>query len=188
MDSIMIGTYAFFIGLSLSVLITVFSNLYHRWKKLDSFVIETDENNLKIRSNPLTLSFNSINLFFVYSLLGIMVSAAKDTQKAYNLLLGIYLLSLIGALVHYYSKSRYRVTVNRERHTLRIKGKVYSLAEYSLRIEEQKYSVLDSPSSDSYGLFIVNANDNRRLVYGYSILTDIQSLKDQIEEKLIPIT
>jgi hypothetical protein len=183
----MIGTYTFFIGLSLSVLITVFSNLYHRWRKIGSFVVITDGNNVTIRSNPLTLTFNSINLFFVYSLLGITVSAVNNTQQAYRLLVGIYVLSLMAALVHYYTKSKYKVIINRERQIVNIKGKMYSLSEFFFIIDEQKYLLLDSPSSDSYGLFITNANNRRRLVYGYSIKSDIQRLKDKIEEKLIPI-
>lgn len=188
MSNTVVGAYAFFIGLSISVLTTVSSNLYHRWKKLGSFVLITDGNSLMIKSNPLTLTFNSINIFFVYSLFGILVGAVKDTQQAYNLLMGIYVLSLIGALVHYYSKSRYNVTINRERNTIEIKGKEYPLSEYFFKIDEQKLSVVDSPSSDSYGLYVVNANNKRKLVYGYSIMSDIQSLKDQIEEKLTPLT
>ena len=185
MDSITIAAYAFYIGLSLSVLIMVSSNLYHRLKSLGSFVIVTSENKLTVKSNLVTLTFNSVNLFFVYSLLCILVGAVKETQKAYSLLLGIYMLSLIGALVHYYSKSRYKVTINRERNTIEIKGKEYPLGEYFFKVDKKRFSILDSPDSNSYGLYIVNTNNKRILVYGYSIIKDLQSLKNQIEEKMI---
>jgi hypothetical protein len=122
-------------------------------------------------------------VFFIYSLFTITV-AANNSGTAYLQLAIIYALSFGLASMGYLRKRKFAIIIDLEKQTLIRKGETNSLKEFS------EFEILDSniwldAGSDSHGLYITGPDKKKQLIYGYSVFTDIEQLKEQIEQRLI---
>jgi hypothetical protein len=181
MDSLYLASITFFTGLALYTLISIASIIYHKRKRLHSFLVEQNADFIRIKRNAVTTQFNLASRFFLYSLFTITAASLNSFTKAVTVIGSIYFLSFIAIVLEYYLKRSYHVMINTNAVTITIENEDYSLEEWTPVIRKKKYDL--SENYDLYGLFIENKEAKLRLVYGYSVLWDIEALKNQIEER-----
>jgi hypothetical protein len=183
MKSSDIATVTMTIGLAGYAVIMISSNLYHKWKKRSSFTITAMGNKNIIKNSALVNIANSIGLFFILSISTVIVAANINNPNIYIQLFIIYTICLVIALSNFYWRKKFSIIIDKELKEISVKGEVFSLTEFNeFEISDRKSWLSDD--LDSYGLYIKNANNDFKLVYGYSVYKDIKKLKEQIESKL----
>ena len=183
MTSLKIATITFTIGLVGYAFTMICSTLFHKLKKKCSFVIIDTADDIIIKNNLTTNIFNSVGHFFLYSLLTCMVAANSSMTNIYFQLLLVYSISLVVVFLEYYYRNKFVIAINKTKQFVKVKGEEYSLEIFSeFEISDRSFWLTDD--FDSYGLYIKSADNKRKLIYGYSLLKDIQQLKIEIETRL----
>ncbi|HEX2533139.1 MAG TPA: hypothetical protein VHK69_05360 [Chitinophagaceae bacterium] len=179
MTPLYLAAITFFSGLVLSTAVVIATTLYHRKKGLHSFLLEQEGPVLLVRNNRLTVKCNAVSRFFLYSLFTFFIASADDMRKACIALALIYAICFIVVVLEFYTQASYKAILNRSRNSIRLGKNEYPLADWSLHIRKKKYRI--SEEDDGYGLFLQNRKGQTRLLYGYSILQDIEALKNELE-------
>ena len=78
--------------------------------------------------------------------------------------------------------NKFAIVIDKTKQFVKVKGE-----EYSLRVFPE-FEISDAfwltDDFDSYGLYIKSVDNKTKLIYGYSLLKDIQQLKTEIERRL----
>jgi hypothetical protein len=184
MSNIKIITISFVIGLLGYFIPMASATLIHKFGKQNSFIIIDTEDRLIVKGNPWFNLLKSISIFFLSSLFTITALGHQNREKFFLHIAIVYIISFIFAFLNYLGKKKYSIFIDKNKKTLKTQGKIYSLREYS-ELEIGDYSFWLSDEYQSYGLYIKSPNKKRELIYGYSVLTDLEDLKKQIEEGLM---
>jgi uncharacterized membrane protein len=183
LTSLKIATITFTIGLVGYALTMICSTLLHKLKKKYSFIIVDTADEIIIKNNLTTNVFNTVGHFFLYSLLTAIVVANSSVTNIYFQLLLIYSICLIVVSVEYYYRNKFAVAIDKTKQFVKVKGEEYSLKVFSeFEISDRSFWMTDD--FDLYGLYIKSADNKTKLIYGYSLLKDIQQLKTEIETRL----
>lgn len=182
MTSFTPGMIAFFVGLIGYTSVMIASNLFHRMKRKNSFVIEENAGEIIVKRNPLTTAFNSVAHFFLYSLITVITIANANVKTVFTQLAVIYTVCLGVVLLERYFRASFEILLDKDTQTLKTKDEQYSLREAELEISDRSFWRTDD--YNAYGLYVKNAEGKRELLYGYSVLWDIKELKTQIETRL----
>ena len=112
-----------------------------------------------------------------------MVAANSSMTNIYFQLLLVYSICLVVVFLEYYYRNKFVIAINKTKQFVKVKGEEYSLEIFSeFEISDRSFWLTDD--FDSYGLYIKSADNKRKLIYGYSLLKDIQQLKIEIETRL----
>lgn len=183
MTSLKIITITFTTGLVGYALTMICSAIFHKLKKKYSFAIIETTDEIIIKKQLTTNVFNTVGHFFLYSLLTFVVAANSSMTNIYFQLLLIYSICLIVVLVEYYYRNKFAIVIDKAKQFIKVKGEDYSLRVFSeFEISDRSFWLTDD--FDSYGLYIKSADNETKLIYGYSTLKDIQQLKAEIETRL----
>jgi hypothetical protein len=171
------------VGLIGSVLITIFLNLYHKWKKNNSFLLIENTEQIILKNNPVTIKLGAVAQFLLLSVFSFIT--ATNEFNFYMQLIGIYAICILISIWGYNKKRRYQVMIEKGAKTMMVNTTIYSLTGSSFEIAEPKrwWWVLDVEGTTSYGLYLKNENNKYILLYGYSIYKDIENLKEQLLKK-----
>ena len=161
----------------------VASALFHKWTKRNSFVVIEVDRKIIIKNGPVNNWLNSISLFFLLSVSSFMVAANASGIGIYLQLLLIYTVCLVFAVVSFLQKKKFEAIIDRETNTVAIKGKQYHFNNTSdFEVSDRNSWISDD--LDSYGFFIKITRNRRKLIYGYSVLWDMEALEKKVKEKL----
>ena len=180
MNRIDIATITFFTGLTCATLVGIFSNLYHKRKKIDSFrIVETDML-IILENNPFTNVLSSVSYFFILSLFSFFI--ATNQFNLYIELGVIYLACLLLTGWNFVKKKKYKIIIEKESKEIVIKTKRYKLEDTAIITSLNK----SWPSDDlsSYGLYLKDQNGKYVLIYGYSVFRDIENLRNRLLDRI----
>jgi|GEM_PF-5541924 hypothetical protein len=180
MNRINIAIITFSVGLICATLISIFSNLYHKWKNIDSFKIFETKDKIILQNNPLTNLLSTTSYFFTLSLFSFVIATNKF--NLYIQLIIIYLICLLLAIWNFVEKRNYNVVIEKESKKIILNAKSYLLEDYIMEVSLNRRWLSDDITS--YGLYLKNQSNKYVLIYGYSIYTDIENLKNKLSEKI----
>ena len=172
------------IGFFGSILVGIFSSIFHKMKNLNSFSIFENTEQIIIKNNPLTTIFNSVELFLRISTFTFLI--ASNHYNFYLELISIYLFALLLTIRSYRNKMKFQVFVEGKLNIIRIKSNEYKLQDYTIEISDNKrwFWFLELEGSDSFGLYLKSKNNQFILIYGDSMYKEIELLKSLILEKI----
>jgi hypothetical protein len=179
-NRINIAIITFSVGLTCATLVGIFSNLYHKWKKIDSFKIFETNEKIILKNNPLTNLLSAMSYFFILSLFSFVIATNKF--NLYVELVIIYLLCLSLAIWNFVKKRNYNVVIEKESKKIILNAKSYLLENYIIEVSLNRRLLSDDITS--YGLYLKNQTNKYVLIYGYSIYRDIENLKNKLTEKI----
>jgi hypothetical protein len=183
LTTLKIATITFTTGFAGYALTSLSSTIVHKLKGTRSFDISSIADKVVIKKSLTTTMFNAIEHFFFYSMLTFVVAANSSLTNAYLQLLVIYSLCLIAVLIEYFNRKSFKVVIDKTKQLIKIKGQDYSLIYFSeFEISDRSFWLTDD--FDSFGLYIRSVDNKRELIYGYSLLKDIQQLKNDIESRM----
>ena len=176
------------IGFFGSILVGIFSSIFHKMKNLNSFSIFENTEQIIIKNNPLTTIFNSVALFLRISTFTFLI--ASNHYNFYLELISIYLFALLLTIRSYRNKMKFQVFVEGKLNIIRIKSNEYKLQDYTIEISDNKrwFWFLELEGSDSFGLYLKSKNNQFILIYGDSMYKEIELLKSLILEKIKKIS
>jgi hypothetical protein len=180
MENITVGLYCFWIGLVSATVVDFFLSLYSKWRKLDSFILVSSQNEIVLSKNHFTTILASIRFFFSLSCSSLIVAGNK--QNIILELVIIYLVCLILATFNYFERVEFKVVFEKKARSIWIKSTKYSIddCEFIVQADRRWFN----NEFDSYGLYLVDNQNNHKLIYGYSIYEDISKLEKDIKELL----
>jgi uncharacterized membrane protein YqjE len=168
----------FSIGLTCSTLISIFSNLYHKWRRIDSFKIFETDKQIILKNNSLTNLLSAMSYFFILSLSSFVIATNKF--NLYIELVAIYLISLILAIWNFAKRRKYKVVIEKESKKIILNSKSYLLEDNLIEVSPNRRWLSDDFSS--YGLYLKHQSKKYVLIYGYSIYRDIYNLRNKLLE------
>jgi hypothetical protein len=159
------------------------SSLFHKWAKKNSFLISHTGKKIIIINNPITNWFSNISYFFILSVFSFMVAFNKSGDYIYLQLFAVYFVCFILAGINFYQKKNFIVVIDTETNSINVKDTVYPFNDLSdFEISGKVFWITDDITS--HGLYIKDQTGKRRLVYGYSVFSDIEKLKYEIGARL----
>lgn len=172
------------IGFFGNVLVSIFSNLFHKWRRINSFLIFENTEQVIIKNNPLTNILNSAQYFLGLSTFTFII--ATNEFNFYIELSAIYLMCFFLTILSLRKKSKYEVIVEKRTNVIRVSSNSYDLADFTFEISGNRrwFWFLELEEIESYGLYLRGKNNKFILVYGDSIYKDIERLKVQLLEKI----
>lgn len=172
------------IGLFGNVLVGIFSNLFHKKRGINSFLIFETTEQVILKNNPRTNILSSVQYFLSLSTFTFLI--ATNEFNFYIELLGIYLMCLFLTILSLIKKTKYEVIVEKKTNVIRVNSTNYALADYTFEISGNRrwFWFLEVEGIESYALYLRGKNNKSILVYGDSIYKDIERLKVQLLEKI----
>jgi hypothetical protein len=183
LTSFKIATITFIIGLAGYGLIAILVTLLHKVARKYSFSIIERGNEIIIRNSTVINTLNAVGRFFLYSLFTFIIAANSSITKTYFMLIAVYSICLTIVVIGFYNRSKFAVTIDKEKQLLKVNTNEFFLKEFSdFEIFENKLWL--ASDTNSYGLYIKNAEGKKELIYGYSVFADISQLKNELENRL----
>lgn len=172
------------IGFFGNVLVSIFSNLFHNRRRINSFLIFETTEQVILKNNPLTNILSSVQYFLGLSTFTFLI--ATNEFNFYIELSGIYLMCLFLTILSLTKKSKYEVIVEKRTNVIRVSSNNYALADYTFEISgnRRRFWFLEAEGMESYGLYLRGKNNKSILLYGDSIYKDIERLKVQLLGKI----
>jgi hypothetical protein len=172
------------IGFFGNVLVSIFSNLFHNRRKINSFLIFETTEHVILKNNPLTNILSSVQYFLGLSTFTFLI--ATNEFNFYIELSGIYLMCLFLTILSLIKKSKYEVIVEKRTNVIKVCSNNYVLADYTFEISSNRriFWFLEAEGMESYGLYLRGKNNKSILVYGDSIYKDIERLNVQLLGKI----
>ncbi|MGC4100402.1 hypothetical protein [Ferruginibacter sp.] len=180
MNNVEIGMYCFWAGLIMTAVVTIFSTLYHKYKKIHSFTLVLSENKVILQKNRFTAIMSSTNYFFILTCFTFFIGTNKYDPALQ--LTGIYFICLVLAALNYWTRIKFRVQFDLVNRTVLKKAAQYSFEGCTLEASNRNYWITDDITS--YGLYLVDSQKKYRLIYGYSVYTDIEKLRQELAHLL----
>ncbi|GAB2833016.1 hypothetical protein [Ferruginibacter profundus] len=180
MNRINIAVFTFSVGVGCATLVGIFSNLYHKWKKVDSFTIFETGEQIILKNNTVTSVLSSMTYFFSLSSFSFIIATNKF--NLYFELAIIYLVSLVLAIWNFVKRKNYDIVIDKVNMEIILKTKSYSLENYTIEVSLNRRWISDDITS--YGLYLKNQSNKYVLIYGYSIYKDIENLRNKLLEKI----
>jgi hypothetical protein len=168
------------IGIFGSVGIAIITTLYHKIKKAYSFKLIEIDDCIVITHNRTFTILKTISIFLACTMFTAFIAELDSTRYIPHVLIIIYSLSLFFAGFLYSRRNAFKVIINKDSLTIFIHKRKYSLKEYSVFAISNKNFFDDDPGS--VGLYIKNEKNKYVLVYGLSIRSDIEELKNLIQK------
>nr|WP_288836377.1 hypothetical protein [uncultured Flavobacterium sp.] len=148
-----------------------------------SFVLIDNKLDFVIKNDLIINLLNTIGNFFLYSMTTFIVAGNSNKTWIFFQLFGIYSLCLLVSIIGFIIRSKFEVVVNRIERSVKIRGDKFEIDEFSDFFISDKEARLKR-DFDLYGLYIKSNKYGVQLVYGYSVIEDIQKLLTEIQGRL----